>query len=213
MDLEGLKDAARRDREVWVHAAEQVRQFVAAHGRTPRPDAAEDPEAPLGAWYLRQQERAPFLSQSQRETLLSFLPEDWDQEHWERMLLQTHRYYAEHKEFPDYSQGELGAWVYGQRMMHYRNQLLYDRAVVLELHTCWTWENADISWHHNYELLVSHFVRVGADAPLLVRSRSAADRALIGWSSRQKLAYLKGKMPFERIRLLNLISTWKWEDD
>lgn len=103
----------------------------------------------------------------------------------------------------------LGKWVQACRSHYKAGTLSEAQILALTAIDGWSWDPREDAWRAWYDALVAHVERHGSDA---VRRRvgNLDERRLGDWVNGQRMAYRKGELSAERVRLLEAVSGWRW---
>ena len=161
----------------------------------------------LVQWFSDQRERYRMgkLSESRTQLIESLTDWQWSpaKTQW-KLVFDEFKDWAEHNStnrIPKkiYFAGINGnTWVQNQRTNYRTGKLSVERIALLESINGWAWTVNDTSWIATYNELM--LTGVTPDLPTLLRE----------WIQTQKKSYSRGKMPEERIKLLELVPQWTW---
>jgi superfamily II DNA or RNA helicase len=233
---EKKKNAAQR--QPWPEWLEVLREYVAAEECLPfcstiwtRP--ADGSKWKIGQWngVQRQKRKKGKLSKDHIRELETVPGWIWEDEKktkarpWTEWLEVLREYVAAEECLPsttttwtrptDGQKWKIGYWIDKQRQARKKGKLSEDRARKLETVPGWIWEDED-TWPKWLEVLREY---VAAEECLptekIIRTRPADGKEWkIGqWISAQRQARKKGKLPEDRIRQLETIPGWFWEDE
>jgi superfamily II DNA or RNA helicase len=104
---------------------------------------------------------------------------------------------------------DLNTWITHQRGLHKRGQLATDRAERLEGLTGWSWDAPASRWAQMLAALRVFSAQHGHTTPG-IRHRTPDGAALGVWVQNQRRTYQDGKMPADRIELLEGVPGWTW---
>jgi len=161
----------------------------------------------LVQWFSDQRERYRMgkLSESRIQLIESLTDWQWSpaKTQW-KLVFDEFKEWAEHNSTnripkKTYFAGINGnQWVQNQRTQYRTGKLSVERIALLESINGWAWTVNDTSWIATYNEL--KLTGVTPDLPTLLRE----------WIQTQKKSYSRGKMPEERIKLLELVPQWTW---
>ena len=115
---------------------------------------------------------------------------------------------------PDGSVWKIGHWITNQRTARKKGKLPEDRARQLEAVPGWIWEDED-SWPVWLEVLREYVAaKEGLPKQRTVWTHPDGSEWKIGiWINDQRQARKKGKQPEDRVRQLETVPGWIWEDE
>ena len=99
----------------------------------------------------------------------------------------------------------LGTWVDNQKSVYKKGKLSKERTDLLENLAGWVWDSYDFEWEKQYQHLVQ-YTKENGDA------RPPQGHEILGsWVNKQRSVYNKGRLPKERIDLLEDLAGWVWD--
>jgi hypothetical protein len=235
------EDEARKNiaaAQPWPAWLEVLREYVAAEEGLPkittgwtRPDGSE---WKIGQWINAQRQarkkgKLPEDQVRQLEAVPGWIWEDEKMKNtaakqpWLAWLEVLHEHVATEGSIPkqssvwtrpDGSSWNIGAWTDAQRQACKKGKLSEDRIRQLEVVPGWFWKDKD-TWPVWLEVLREH---VAAEESLpkqsTVWTRPDGSEWRIGaWISKQRTVCKKGKLPEDRVRQLEAVPGWIWEDE
>lgn len=113
-------------------------------------------------------------------------------------------------QFEEFKNGkENSKWSYNQRVNYKSGNLSQERIKLLESVPEWCWEiNLDKLWRVKFEELKSLKGRIPPRTP-----RNGNQRELSVWCYNQRNSYKKGELSGEKIKLLETLPEWIWENN
>ncbi len=203
----------------WDRAFTQLQTFAEreGHARVPGDHAVGDLR--LGSWVDKQRTawRNGRLSPD-RVTRLEAVPGwEWDPDGaaWERFFrrlvafAETHGHTAVPQQFVD-GDVHLGRWLANQRTAFTAGRLDQDRIDRLAALPGWTWTPRETAWEERLARLRRFIEREGHAN--VVGSEAHEDFKLGTWVQRQRQAYRTGGLALDRVRRLEEVPGWWWED-
>jgi len=220
----------------WSAWLEVLREYVAAEEDLPkaktvwtRPDGSE---WKIGQWIgnQRQARKKGKLPEDRVRQLEAVPGWFWEDESWVAWLevlrecvaaegcLPTQKVWTR----PDGSEWKISQWIIIQRHTRKKGKLSDDRARLLEAVPGWIWEDearkavaARQPWSVWLEVLREC---VAAEEDLPKRSTvwarpDGSEWKIGGWAGSQRMARKRGKLPEDRVRQLEAVSGWFWEDE
>jgi superfamily II DNA or RNA helicase len=221
----------------WWQKLTWLREYVMAEGCLPskktiwtRPDGSE---WKIGIWIdtQRQTRKKGKLLEDRARQLEAVPGWTWEDESkrnvaaarpWPAWLEVLREYVAAKKGLPkrstvwarpDGSEWKIGDWILNQRATRKKNKLLEDRARQLEAVPGWIWE--DDTWSACLEMLRKYVAAApGLPKQSTVWTRPDGSEWKIGtWIRTQRTTRKKGKLPEDRVRQLEAVPGWIWEDE
>ena len=104
---------------------------------------------------------------------------------------------------------KLGKWVQHQRHLYKTGNLFPDRIGLLEALAGWEWMPKDQAWWNAY-LAVRDYARRERNL-VMPRGYRENGKPLANWVRGQREKYRQGRLPAERIHLLESIPGWTWD--
>ena len=198
----------------WLEKFEELKAFAEEHGHCRVPTTNRS----LRSWLrtVRNNYKNKTLDK-ERITLLENLPQwGWNPhiDRWEAnydvLVRYVNRVGNARPNFLHKEAGEnIGNWVATQRNFYAKNTLSQKRIDLLEALPGWTWHARDGKWLDNFEALKRYVERFEDCSP---DRSSEYDGLNIGtWIGTQRTAYKKGDMDSNRIRLLESLPCWEWD--
>ena len=129
-------------------------------------------------------------------------------EHWERQTLLLGKRPSEGSKNPE--EKRAAQWQNQQRIYYKKGKMPQERIHLLEEMDGWKWEEED-TWPIQWEHWKQQYLLLGKKPS--ETSKNPEEKRAGSWQNTQRQEYKKGKMPPERIHLLEETDGWKWEDD
>ncbi len=103
------------------------------------------------------------------------------------------------------SEPYLHNWVVKQRFSWKNKQLSQQKITLLESINGWVWNTDEADWEENYLKLKAFVIKHSHARPYTI------DPELGAWQHRQRGNYKRGKLPHEKIKLLECLNGWVWD--
>ena len=104
---------------------------------------------------------------------------------------------------------KLGFWVNSQRTKYKAGSLPKDRIQKLESIPHWTWNQLELIWESNFNLLIE-FTKEFGSATVPSEPEHYKGQKLWFWTQMQRSRYKKGVLEQDRIGLLESLPGWSW---
>lgn len=206
--------AARAD--AWPRRFRLVAAFYESEGRYPICGGSGD-ERLLGAWCHSQRTKHRFGKlPAERVTLLEGLP-GWTWEPrdgaWQSDFGQVANFCAREGRYPrrraaTEEEQRLGVWVANQRRGQRAGELSAERVTLLGELPGWSSELHSDAWHSHFQQVAAVYAREGRCPSN--GSSDVGERRLAGWCHSQRRHHRTGKLPAERVALLEGLPGWSW---
>jgi len=202
----------------WDKNKNQVEEFVNKNKRFPSNHSKNKEEKRLGSWINQQKinYKKNHLSEDRIKSLNSLSSWEWEDNKWNKTIIQVKEFVNEKKRFP-YQKSEnkeekkLGSWIGTQRQKYKKSILLKNRVNLLNLIKGWKWEEDKKGKWDKTIIQVKEFVNEKKRFPS-ISSKNKEEKRLGNWISHQRQCYKKKekRMTKERTKSLESIPCWKW---
>ena len=167
----------------------------------------------VGAWVRRQRfmRRVDALTTEQVELLEALPSWTWDakEESWRQHVTSLRAFVASKGRIPRRGETEEALWLNQMRGSYREGVLPQDKIATLEAIPGWSWHAHQTSWDEHFEVLSSYAQREGHALPLVDWVEEGVP---IGkWASKQRHAYVKGRLSTERRARLESLPGWAWD--
>jgi superfamily II DNA or RNA helicase len=112
-----------------------------------------------------------------------------------------------HKTSSGYS---LGSWAHSRRWEYNKGVLSAERIKAFEALPGWTWDGLDAYFQEGFQHLMQYVHEYG-DARVTYKYKTTSGYPLGVWTVARRLEYKKGMMPDERVKALEAITGWVWD--
>jgi superfamily II DNA or RNA helicase len=205
-------DVWERRREEWVKWYERTKRLPSHH--------SEDiEERRAGAWQSLQRyfykNKTDRISEDRIQILNQTEGWKWEKddtwsiqlEHWKKQYEKLGKTPSQESKDPE--EKKAGQWQSDQRKNYKKGQMPQDRIQMLNETDGWKWE--DDSWLTQFQNWKIQYQTLGRNP--LEDSKNSEEKKAGQWQSHQRHDYKKGKMPQDRIQMLNETDGWKWEEE
>jgi hypothetical protein len=213
--LKGWSWDPREDR--WSSSYQDLKSFVKAHGHALVPEDYQQNGIQLGTWVSGQRanHKRGQLPKDKVKLLQSLTGWSWDpiEDRW-NSAYQELKFFVNangHALVPQsYRQNgiRVGVWIGKQRANHKRGRLPKDKVKLLESLKGWSWDPIEDQWNSAYQELKS-FVKAHGHALVSASYRQNGIR-LGSWIVTQRTVYKGGRLPKDKIKLLQSLKGWSW---
>jgi hypothetical protein len=196
---------------------EELKSFVKAHGHALVPDKYRQNGIQVGIWVSTQRtnHKRGRLPKDKVKLLESLKEWSWDpiEDQWHSSYQELESFVKAngHARVPQsYRQNgiRVGVWVAKQRANHKGGRLPKDKVKLLESLKAWSWDPIEDQWHSSYQELKS-FVKAHGHALVPASYRQNGLR-LGSWIVTQRTVYKGGRLPKDKITLLQSLKGWSW---
>lgn len=202
-----------RGEDAWNENYDCFDEFVKSNGRLPfKNEVKSSTGTDLGEWGVVQRRRFKNNFLSVREIdLLNQIPGWHFGTKWDMMYELLFQFMSEYDRKPrlteEFKNEKIGQWMGGQIKRHKENKLSKDKIELFEIIPGWTWKSNDASWDHKFTLTKKFTIQYNR----LPKDKEIFENERIGtWVRNQISRYRQGKLPEERIKLLESLSSWHW---
>ncbi len=200
----GWSAPRRRSPQPWSRTAQQVADFVAAHGAQPNKKSSSEAERHLGQWLVSQRTAARKNSlQGDRRAWLDQHVPGWEvtrvsPEWWFKTAQEVADFTTSHGRLPGTTKANkheqrLGTWIAAQRTAARKNSLQGDRRAWLDEHLPGWKVTADDRWYETAKQ-VADFISTHGRYPRV--TASGEERHLGRWMETQRTNASKGETRF-----------------
>jgi superfamily II DNA or RNA helicase len=208
---------------VWTNNYKEVKRWYNDHnGQKPSPVSKDVEEKRLGSWCGNQRtnKKKGKLDEDRIEQLELIDGWEWDQDAvWTNNYDAVKKWYDEHDgQKPlavskDNEEKRLGLWCTNQRQNKKKGKLDEDQIEQLELIVGWEWGlDRDAVWTNNYDAVKKWYDDHNGQKPSIT-SKDNEEKRLGLWCGTQRQNKKKGKLDEGRIKQLELIIGWEWDQD
>jgi len=202
----------------WLEGLEHLKQYVAKEGHARvHHNYKTEKGFRLGLWVgrSRQNYKNNKLLESRIKALEKIPGWTWDpmETDWLEGLEHLKQYVAKegharvHHNYKTEKGFRLGLWVGSRRQEYKNNKLLESRIEALEKIPGWTWDPLETDWLEGLEHLKQYVAREGhARVPYNYKTENGF--RLGRWINSRRQDYKKGKLPEDRIRVLEKFPVW-----
>ena len=191
----------------WMENYQELQEYarINGHARVPQ-------ETPiLGNWVVNQ--RSLYRGRSllrKRILLLEELPR-WAWDPKETNWMENYQELQEYARINGHARvniktPNLGSWVQIQRVF-YKKGMPSERIALLEELPGWVWDPREADWIEKYQKFKEHIM---LNPHLPVRRR---EPIFGNWIAGQRQLYRKGKLPHEKVSLLEELRGWSWHEN
>ncbi|MGD9667848.1 MAG: Helicase associated domain protein [Hyphomicrobiaceae bacterium] len=199
----------------------KLKAYVVIDGRAKPPDGFKDRTGyPLGRWVnnRRQDYKSGRLSPDKMALLEAFPGWDWSPgtTHFEKGMARLEAFAADtqHAQVPatyvDETGFKLGLWVFNRRRDFRTGKLAPENIAALENIKGWTWNPFASKFEEGLERLKA-FVAIEKHARVPASHVDDTGFKLGDWVVNQRQAYRRGKLPAEKVGVLESIDGWVWK--
>ena len=188
----------------WDDMYQELCQYTAKYGHARPPRNHQT----LGQWVSNQRVIKEKLSQERIDLLESREGWVWDsrKSDWDDMYQELIMFIAEngHARPTRASNPTLCNWTNSQKTTYKKGELSQERIDLLESREGWVWYPHEFDWQDKYQELVRYTKENGIARP------PKSHNTLGSWVSKQRSTYSDGRLPKERINLLESLKGWAW---
>jgi ribosomal protein S18 len=188
----------------WEEKFKLVKQFSSKTGHLP------DSDSPLGMWCRNQRKnkKRSDMPQGRIKLLESIKGWTWDvpENSWEENFLCLKNFVEQNGRMPVVGKDPIGKWANKQRYDGKKGTLRSDRYQALDSLPGWTWDLLELVWMETFNE-IKEFAEKHGRVPY---NREGSHGH---WCGNQRKFHRAGKLPEDRIRLLESIPQWAWAED